>query len=151
MSTTFITGQTLGTLRSNFTGTVGLKFTPVSELVIKELGRWVVAGNSKTHVITIYSGSVLASVTVDCNGATAAQYLYGTLTPPFIATAGTGYFLESSEVNGQDQWYGSDTVVTPTTDAADNGSASTHALDGGGVNHSHGPVNFKLRCHWFQL
>lgn len=141
--TTFITGQTLGTLRSNFTGVVGCKFTPVIPLLITDLGRWVVAGNSHQHTITIYSGSTLASVTVDCNGATAGAFLYGTLSSPLVVLAGTGYFLESSETNGQDQWYGSDTVVTHTSDAAVNGSASTHALDGAGTDHSHGPVSFK--------
>lgn len=140
----FITGQTLGTLRNNFTGVVGCKFTPGNgAIIITDLGRWVVAGNSHQHTITIYNGGVLASVTVDCSGATPGAYLYGALSSPFVALHGTGYFLESSETNGQDQWYGSDTVVTPTSAAVVNGSASTHALDGAGTNHSHGPENFK--------
>lgn len=143
MSTTFITGQTLGTLRNNFTGNVGCKITPASRLIITDMGRWVVAGNSGSHTLIVYSGSTLASVVVNTSGATAAQFLYAALPSPLAVAAGTGYFIESSETNGGDQWYGSDTVVTHTADAAVNGSASTQALDGAGVNHSHGPISFK--------
>jgi hypothetical protein len=49
-STSYVTGQTLGTLRRDFTGRVGFKFTVgATPLTINMLGRWIVSGNTGTH------------------------------------------------------------------------------------------------------
>jgi hypothetical protein len=52
--TSFVTNQTLGTLRNNFTGNVGYKFTVgTSPVTVTQFGRWVVAGNSGAHTLTV--------------------------------------------------------------------------------------------------
>lgn len=121
-----------------------------SNLTVISLGRWVVAGNNQTHQITIYDGlanTVIASVTVDCNGATPGQYLYASITPVTLV-AGQSYRIESAEVNGGDQWYDQGIgglVVTP--DAAMGSvlsAAFNHTNFTGGANDSYVPVNFMV-------
>lgn len=151
-STPVITGQTLGTLRSNFTGCVGFVFqTGASPITVTDLGRWVVAGNSATHSILLNgTGGVSVSATVNTSGATPGAYAYTSITPTVLAASGA-WAIFSAEVNGGDQWYDNDTVLTSTavitvTNAAV--QSSPPACNGGGginagANNSYVPPNFK--------
>lgn len=135
-------------LRNDFTGNVGFAFTPARTLTVSSLGRWVVSGNSQTHTLGIWNGSgtLLGSVTVNCSGATAGQYLYATLSSSISLANGTQYYIASAETSGGDQWYDA-FPVTYTTDLAVNfasyGSGSAAPL-GNGVSgaYAYVPVNF---------
>jgi len=152
-STTFVTGQSLGSTRNNFSGCLGYLFTVGgANITVTDLGRWVVSGNSGSHVLTLdnASGTVLASVSVNTSGAPAAAFLYGSITPT-VLTASTQYFVGSAEANVGDLFYDDPTTVTTTGDATVNASAFTSdgacvagAPSGntGGL-HSYGPVSFK--------
>jgi hypothetical protein len=146
--TAFITGQTPGTIRNDFTGSAGLKFTISGTTVnVTQLGRWVISGNSGTHTITLYNSacSSLGSVTVNTSGATPGAYLYGTLGTSIFLVAGT-YYVESAETNGGDQWYSEDTPVT-TTGVGAAVSPAYNSCSTVGVTHapsySFGPVSFQ--------
>jgi hypothetical protein len=147
-TTVGITPGTLGTLRSDATACVGLQFSVLTvPRTVYYLGRWVVSGNSSTHVVSLRdsSGSVLGSVTLNTSGATAGQFLYGLLSTPVVITNGLTYHLWTQETNAGDQWYD----LTPVTVTADFNSpiasysltCSTPSLDQN--NKSYGPVNFK--------
>jgi len=111
---TLVTSQTLGTLRSDFSGFAGFYVTNGANATsVTGLGRWTVAGNSQTHTLYLLqlpAVSVAAAVTVNASGATAGAYLWGstnvTLSP------NTTYALVSSETTGGDQFYDTDTTVT---------------------------------------
>ncbi len=50
----FTTGLTLGTLRNNYTGFTGMKFTVgATALKVTTLGRIIVSGNSQTHTVKL--------------------------------------------------------------------------------------------------
>lgn len=149
----YLTGQSLGTLRSDFSGQVGFAVdVNDSSIVVTELGRWVVSGNSQTHVVGIYTstagiGAPLGYVTVNTSGATAGQYLYATLASPVTLTGGGNrYHIFTTEVATLDQWYNDDTGVTPTAAPVMVGSSYyftgffTNTLG----NFAFGPVNFKF-------
>jgi hypothetical protein len=111
--TAIITSTTLGSLRSDYGGWVGCKFTVGgSSITLQTLGRWVVSGNSQTHQINLRdsTGAELAVVTVNTSGATAATYLYGAITPVVLSSGGV-YYLTSKENGGGDQWYEEHTVT----------------------------------------
>lgn len=149
----FITGQTLGTLRNNYTGFVGFKFTTGNSAIkITQLGRWVVSGNTGSHAIKITlasSGSMVSggTATVATSGAAAGQYVYATLPSPIILQPNTAYYVSSLETSGGDQWYDSNTTLTSTFDAAINNAVnaangSTSWTMTGSAGNSFGPVNF---------
>ena len=109
VGTPFVTGQTLGTLENNFTGSEGYEFTVGSSpITVTSLGRWVVAGNTGSHVVKLStsSGDVAGgSVTINTSGVTAGQYCYANLAKPVTLSANATYYIVSHEVNGGDQWY----------------------------------------------
>ena len=146
--TGFVTGQTLGTLRNDFTGWVGFQFTVGSSpLTLTGLGRWVVAGNSGTHTVVVSrasDGVWMGSVSVSTSGAAAGAFTYVAPGTPISLAANTAYNMISLETSGGDQWYNDDTTVTTTGAATINNSewydSSYHA--GWGGLHSFGPVSF---------
>lgn len=153
ISTAFITSGVPGSgLRSDATGKFGFKFTVgASDITVTHLGRWVVAGNSQTHNVKLYSGtanaSELAAVVVDCAGAPTGAYKYVALGSPIVLTAGTTYWLGSEEASGGDQWY-DDAICTTTAVATITTSiyalpASAAWNDGNAGVHNITPVSFK--------
>lgn len=138
---------------------IGLKFTNQTsqDIVATQLGRWVIAGNSQTHLLSIIKddGTTLASVTVNCSGATPGQFLYGLLGTPCHIANGTTVYIISSETDGgsNDQWYDNNgTVITVSPvgvigfeqSAYYNGGTSFFdAGNNGGTNTAAGPVDFK--------
>jgi len=151
VDTEFITSLGLGTLRSNFTGPLGLQWIIAASspaYVITSLARWVVAGNSATHTLSLYAcpNTLLASVVVNTNGATAGAWLYGSITPVTLSTTfGTAYRLVSSETNAGDQWYDCNTTFTDTAIFSNRqpwDSACGGTVCAGG-SHMYIPVNLK--------
>lgn len=155
----WVSTYSVGSARNDFTGCLGHAFTVSgSPLTIKSIGRWVISGNSGTHNLSLYSfvsGSTWTQVangqvTVNTSGATAGQFLYGTLSTPPTLSSSTQYLLLSEETNAGDQWY-NDNGTTTTTAAASNdyaayanGScASSITVFGDLSNKMYVPTNFK--------
>lgn len=149
--TEVITGQTLGTLRNDTDLRCGFELlVGASPITVVQLGRWVVSGNSGTHTVRItdVSGNTLTNGTASINtsGATAGQIKYVTLGTPVVLSAATNYCILSDEVNGGDQFYDVDTiitttaVITPVTGAYSTGEANIGFF--GGNPHTYGPVGF---------
>jgi hypothetical protein len=133
--------------RNDVTGTLGFQFTVgAANITVTSLGRWVIAGNSQTHLIVITSSDCLttiASGTVNCSGATAGDYVYTSITPVTL-TAGTTYRLMSTEVTGLDLWYNNGVI---TTTGAVNTVSLAYNIGGNCINASSDesfiPVNLK--------
>jgi len=140
-----VTGQSLGTLRNDYTGSVGFRFLVNTNITVTDLGRWVVSGNSGTHAVKIHgpggSYSTLATGNVNTSGATAGAYAYQSITPLSL-TSGLYYRIESDETSGGDQWYDTDTTISTTGDITDDGH-SVNGTGSGSGNDSYVPVNFK--------
>jgi subtilisin family serine protease len=148
---TFIKQVTPGTLRNNFSGFVGLKFTVGSNpLSVRAIGRLRAPGNTSSHMMKISragDGVEMAQVTVP-SGASTNQFNYATLPSPITLDANTVYFIGSNETAGADQWYDYDTVVIPgvvgTVDSpaavfGNNWYVLSNGIPG---NHSYVPVDF---------
>src|ERR1051326_8857513 len=150
----WITSSPYTTLRNNFAGCVGLQFTVgTNNLTIVSLGRWVNSGNTQTHTLYLKdsSGNGLASVAVNTSGATAGQYLDGSITPTTV-TASASYFVCTSETSGGDQWQDATSGESfPTTNAAASLTAAycsdpctpNGAMNLGSVGQQYGGVNFQ--------
>jgi len=94
-----------GSLRNDYTGTVGWKGTAGTSLTVVGLRRWVVSGNSQTHVLTLYkNGTVAGTVTVNTSGAPVG-WLAGTLSSPVSFSSSDVMVVESTEASGLDSWY----------------------------------------------
>jgi len=149
-STAFVTGQTLSSLRNNYLGHVGFKFTVgAASITITELARWVVSGNSGTHAVYLLNsaGSTLGSVSVATSGEPVG-YKYVALASSVTMAAGAVGFIVSAEANGGDQWYDAPVNVTTTAAATMNGFAFVGfplglPSSGGSANQTFGPSNFR--------
>ncbi len=138
---------------------VGFKFTNTTgtDIVITQLGRWTVSGNSQTHLLGIYTttafSSPVASVTVNTSGATPAQFLYGVLSSPYTLVSGATVYIMSGENSGGDRWVGpapggSPGLTTPNigTTSSANVISTTIAVTGN-VSHQYtswGPTTFRF-------
>ncbi len=150
----FVTNKTLGTLRNNYSGWVGMEVqVGATPITVNSLGRIFVTGNAGSHSIKI----VLASTGQDVPGGsvtfqpegTNGQYTYVSLQSPITLNANTTYYIVSHEVKGGDQWYDNNTAVTTTSSGtipspvfANDLSPQTWALNGN-AGHSYGPLDFQ--------
>jgi hypothetical protein len=139
--TAFITAVNISgsSLRSNFTGCVGYQFTPVVNMRVTAVGRWIDSGNSGTHTVKVLrhaSPAFVASASINTSGATAGQHKYASVTPVTLL-AGALYTLWTQETNGGDQWQNYPVLLTSTADGIVNGSnnsdSSCTAADPGGT------------------
>lgn len=97
-------------VRNNFSGWVGFKFTTgPSAMKVSELGRWVLPGNSRDHVVKLVDSTGAnvsgGQTTVVTAGAAPHQFAYGTLSSPITLAASSTYYLVSEELNTGDTWY----------------------------------------------
>lgn len=132
----FVTGEILtARVRTDYNGEMGFKFTNTTSVpvVITQLGRWVLSGDNQPHTLSIYDTSaqpvLQASVTVNTAGATAGQFLYGTLSTPYSVSPGASCLILSSENQYLDPWYDYDGTF-PTT--APIGTIQAAWIDSGG-------------------
>jgi hypothetical protein len=101
---------TLGALRNDFNGWLGMKFTVgASPLSVTALGRYVISGNNATHMVKLVNSSSgtdvpNGSVSIALSGATAGQFKFGLLANPITLSANTSYYVVSQETPGGDQW-----------------------------------------------
>lgn len=150
----FVTAVTnFGSPDRGYVGGVGFKFGNNSGLpvVITHLGRWVMNGNNQTHTLSIRntSGTELASVSVNCAGATPGEFLYAALSSPYEVPAGGTIYVLSSETANGDYWYNNNNTVVSIVpllggiqSAYYNGSY-LDAGNNGGTYTSAGPVSFQ--------
>ncbi|MBL9113933.1 MAG: hypothetical protein JNJ83_02930 [Verrucomicrobiaceae bacterium] len=154
-ASTFASSVTLSTsaLRNNFNGWMGMKITTgASPVVVRELGRWVVSGNSAAHTVKFVNATTNtdvpgASVVVNTAGASVG-FAYTPLAMPVTLAANTAYYLVSSEVSGGDQWYeGNNTLTYATSVATVNQSAfssnGTSFSLSFSANNTYIPLNFR--------
>ena len=148
----FITGVTLGAVRTNFSGFLGMKITVgASPLTVTQLGRYKLSGNSGAHSLKLVvagTGADLAggATSVNLAGGIAGQFVYGNLAAPLTLAANTAYYVATQETSGGDAWASFDTTVTHTGVAGVDGSVNT--LGGGWFpratpNTTLGPVDFR--------
>ncbi len=128
--TAFVTGVSpSSTVRSNYTGWVGMKFTTGSSaMTVSSLGRFAITGNSRLHEVKLVNASTGADVsgakvTVDMTDAAADHFRYALLAAPVTLAPNTAYYLVSKETNGGDEWYDYNTPLTSTSAATINGPA----------------------------
>jgi hypothetical protein len=137
-----VASVTTGSLRNNATVAVGRAFVANANVTVIALGRWVVAGNSQSHVVSIYNHcNLLGSVTVNTAGAAPGAFVYGTLPVPVPLNAGCSYSILSAEVAGQDQWYDNNTIIT-LLNSDTTASCPEYLLDGVCCASSVGPYTF---------
>lgn len=147
----YVTGVSVGTLRNNYPGWVGMRFvTGAKSINITALGRYIAPGNTGTHTIRLVRASdsqLIASAQVDTSTGVAGQFSYGNLSTPVLLPANTAYYLVSQEQNGGDFWHEGDTALTTAPVAAItsaayswNGTSFAHFAPG---RNSYVPVDFK--------
>ena len=151
--TTFVQDKTLGTIRNNLTGFVGMKFTVgTAPVTVTSLGRIYVNGNNGTHTVKLVNAATGVdipggSVSINMSTGTPSNgFKYAALAAPVILSANTAYYLASQETSGGDQWYDSNTVLTTTAIGVVNNAVSRPNntwVAAGGANNSFGPVDFK--------
>lgn len=151
----FVSSVTLSTsaLRNNFNGWLGMKITTgTSPVVVRELARWVLTGNTGTHTVKIVNAATSldvpgASAVVNTSGAPAGAFAYTPLAVPVTLAANTTYHVVSQEVSGGDQWYEGNNTLTyagiATVDQSVYSSNGTTYTTGYSANNSYIPVNFR--------
>jgi hypothetical protein len=115
----FLSAITPGSVRNNYSGWVGFKFSTGSKTpTITALGRWRVSGNTGTHLVRLYKSdnTQIASVSIDMSSGTAGEIKWASITPVTLLS-GTSYYVLSQELDTGDQWYQDDTTVTGNSDA----------------------------------
>jgi hypothetical protein len=148
----FVTSFTPGTLRSNYSGWVGMKITVgVTALDVLSLGRAYIPNNAGSHDLKIVDEMTGADVpgslqTVTMTPGAANKIQYVPLAAPVTLAAGRGYYVLSRETNGGDEFYDFDTQVVKTGVALVNNAAfsdnSVNFAVIGSVNNCFGPVSF---------
>ncbi len=123
--TSLLKNFTLGTLRNDFSGFIGMRFTTGSTaMTVSHLARLNVAGNSRQHTLKL----VNAATGVDLPGGSvritpgsvAGSFSYGALAAPVVLAPNTAYILASEEAAVLDRWYDLNTFVQTTADATAN-------------------------------
>jgi hypothetical protein len=137
-------------LRNDYSGFVGAQlFVGGTDLQVSQLGRWMVIGNSGTHIVKLVQNNGMdvpgGSVSLNLFGKTSGRYVYATLSAPVTLTANGTYFLVTQEFAGGDQWYDYGFL---TADPAGTLGAPAYQQSNGGyatlgiLSSSYGPPNF---------
>lgn len=148
--TAFVTGQTLGTSRTDGADFyTGFKFTVGgSNITVSELGRYTQSGSSGTHPIYIAASDGTPVVSGSINASSGANnFVYVSVTPT-VLTAGQSYWLLGQEFTSADAFYGDDTTITTTAVATVTHSAYVGTYGGAPTENvsgqkSYGPATFK--------
>jgi hypothetical protein len=152
-TTNFVTSETLGTVRNDFTGWVGMNISVGSSpLTVTALGRIVASGNTGSHTVKLVNASTGVdvpggSVSVNTVGGTPNSFVYANLASPVTLSANTNYYIVSQETQNGDHWFDFNTTIVTTAVAAD--TFSVWGYNGSGyngiassANHTYGPVDF---------
>src|SRR5262249_24505361 len=142
----------LGTIRNNYTGWVGMAVrVGASPVSVSALGRFVAQSNSGAHTVKIVDGSSGAdvpgaSVVVSTSSATPGKFAYTNLPNAVTLNDNSSYFIVSQETFGGDQWY--DHYSTLQTSAVASVTSAAYSSGGtyilaGSLGQSYGPVDFQ--------
>ena len=154
VASSFVGTPAVGTLtRNNFGGWLGMKITVgATPLTLRELGRWVIAGNTGIHIVKIVDAATSAdvpggAVSVATAG-TPAGMRYAALPAPVTLAANKSYLIVSQETSGGDSWYEAGAVQTynssiATINNAIYSSSPTTYADAYSANQCYVPVGFK--------
>ena len=129
---------TLGPVRNNFAGFVGMAIRPTTAIAVTQLGRIIGPGNNTgSHIVKIVravnnpvpdgpgGGQDLVAVMIAPPNAGAGTFVYAPLSATVALVAGQLYYIVSHEDNMGDQWH--DLMMVPAT--ATSGVASIeHAV-----------------------
>ena len=129
---------------------MGFKFTVGgSPITVSSLGRWVLSGNTASHVMTVVqasSSTVVATGTVNTSGAPTGTFTYASLSTPVILSANTAYYVLSQEATGGDEFYQDNTALTTTSAGTINNSeyysGGAYRVGNSTGSYSYGPVSF---------
>jgi hypothetical protein len=103
--TDYVAAATLGSVRNNFTGWVGMKVTvAASSVTVSRLGRVFVTGNTGTHIVKIVNAATSqdvsgGSVSVSMTGGSSGAFSYANLPTPVTLSANTSYYIVSQETS----------------------------------------------------
>ena len=140
--TAFITTNPTGSTRNDYSGVVGFGYTETAVRNVTKLGRWIVAGNSHTHVLTLQdttAGTVLATATIDASLFSGGDYGYVSVTPA-NTIIGHDYVIVSTEVSGLDSWY--DFQAYSIVSGPTNWGTTTNLVGYLNNQHAYVPPNF---------
>lgn len=147
---TFLTSSTPGTLRNDYSGSVGMTVAVgPNPLVVTSLGRLVAPGNSGTHTLKLVDAATgvdipNAAVSINTAGATADSFVYAAFPNPITLAANASYYVLSQETSGGDKWYDHDTIVQTTSDATLSSAVQgpPYVPVSGSASHPFGPLDF---------
>jgi len=145
---TLITSNPSTTVRNDFSGSIGARFTVGSGAIyLTQLGRWKLSGNTQTRVISIWNdaGTKLFSTSINLNGLPIG-YNYVDINP-FLLSANTTYRISTYEILGSDTWYeGAVYTVDPaiTINAAVFGVGDVFPANGAVTGGMYAALNFKF-------
>jgi hypothetical protein len=151
-TTNYVASATLGAIRNNFTGWIGMALTvgntPIS---ITQLGRMVAPGNSGIHALKIVtaSGSDVAggATSINTAGLSSGAFAYASLPSPVTLQANKTYYIVSQETQGGDRWYDINTSIQTASVAIE--TSGVWSSDGatynitGSSDQEYGPVDFQ--------
>jgi VCBS repeat-containing protein len=149
-STNFVTSTNLGTIRSNYSGWVGMSVAVGQfPLSVTALGRIAVAGNTSSHMMKIVNATTLqdvagTSTTVASSGGSPGTFVYANLLAPVTLQANTTYYIVSLETSGADSWYDWNTTEQSTNVGTIAAAVyGTPYITAGSVGNTFGPLDFK--------
>ena len=152
-ATALVTSVTPSRQRQDFSGWVGMRLVVgSSDMRVTALGRWVLAGNSRSHALKLVDAATGAdvpggSVELTTAGLQAGRFGYADLAQPVTLPANRTYHLVSLESAGGDTWYDYDTTVATTAAAGDTGFVWAHPggawNPGGSANQALGPLSLR--------
>ena len=122
-SADYVTSKSLGTMRNNYTGYVGMNITVgAAPITVTALGRIVAGSNGGSHIVKIVQASTGADVpgasaSVNVGSGTPGTFAYATLSSPVTLSANTAYYVVTQETFGGDSWYDFDSSVQTTSAA----------------------------------
>jgi hypothetical protein len=114
---------TPGADRNNFTGRVGMRFSPASNTTYSKIGLRCGTNNTGLHTLYLYDwgtggdadgvplGAILRTTTVDLTGATVGSFYYTDI-DPITLTAGAKYLLAAQVTSGDLQQWADNGPVT---------------------------------------
>lgn len=144
----FITIGTLGTLSSSHTGFIGLQITVLSAITVTELQRYVVAGNTKSHILKIVDekNRTIAQGTVTTLGKTGFASV---AIKPVVLSPNTIYYILSQETKGGDKWHHFTSVTGDPVATVGKPSYTNYesvvVVTAGVQGNCYGPVGFKFQ------
>jgi len=148
----FVTSFTAGTIVTPGTGWNGMAIQiGMVGITVQKLGRSSELGMSNTHQLRLVDGATNADIgttTVDMQSETLEKFAYGSLQPGGVKLEPGGlYYVLSEEMDGGDQIYDQDTIVTvrdeATVPSAVYSTAPSLFVQVNSEGHAYGPVNIQ--------